>query len=81
MVYEKRGDLDSAHKYYISAIDIDFNNVDAHFNLAVLFWQQGRWAEVVKEFEIVESLSPGYRDAPRFLAAARQELYKKQPGK
>ncbi|MFH1283635.1 MAG: DUF2723 domain-containing protein [bacterium] len=75
-VYERKGDLERAKKYYIMAIGWDPMNLDAHYNLGVVYWGEKNWQGVVQEFQIVYNIDPNFRNIQNHLRRARYELQK-----
>jgi len=49
--YYKLGNLDSAIKEYEKCVMYDKNHKMAHYNLAVLYKEKGRYTEAIQEFE------------------------------
>ncbi len=60
LIYYRKGDLDTAQKYFSEAVQLhpraDFN---AHFNLGVVYERQGKLAEAVEHFKISLDINPG----------------------
>lgn len=67
----ERGFSPEAERAYRQALRREPRSIDAHYNLGVLYWRQGRWEEVVKAFEKVLALDPSHEGAGRFLPQAR----------
>ena len=75
VVMEKLGKKDEAARQYRLALDADPRAAQAHYNLAVLYWDKD-WEKVAAEMTEVLKLEPNREDAQRFLAVARQRLGK-----
>ena len=74
---EQRGDTNSALGCYRRAIEIDSNNSQAHYNLAVLYWRRSKWADVIRELELVARLDPKNLSAAEYLTIARKRAENK----
>lgn len=53
LIYQQRGDLDSARERFERAIKIDENEVDAHYQLGRIARAQKRYADAIRNFEQV----------------------------
>ncbi|MFH1379042.1 MAG: DUF2723 domain-containing protein [bacterium] len=70
VVAEREGDLDRSADYYLQSIKIKPEYVDAHYNLAVIYWQQQEWEKVVQELRTVLHYNPDHRQAQQYLTQA-----------
>ena len=64
------GQIEPARTSYLTAISIAPDDIQAHYNLAVLYWKQSNWPEVVKEFRKVIELDPANQQAKHYLEEA-----------
>ena len=69
-----RGQVEQARASYLTAVSLSPGDVQAHYNLAVLYWKQADWPEVVKEFNKVIELDPSNQQARGYLAQAQQHI-------
>ncbi|MBI4348800.1 MAG: DUF2723 domain-containing protein [Elusimicrobia bacterium] len=72
---ERQGKRDEAERQYRLALQSDPRAAQAHFNLAVLYWDRD-WAVVASEMGEVLKLDPARQDAMKYLAIARQKQKK-----
>lgn len=70
-ILEAKGDKELAKRYFTAAIALSPGSLQAHFNLASLYWKEGNWAGVIKEFEQVLLIDPANGNARKFLASAK----------
>ncbi len=54
----RRGDFQTAQRDYSVLLELDKNDVDAHFHLALIFARQGRWGDAELHFGKAISLRP-----------------------
>ena len=59
---------------YLKAIEISPYYVDAHYNLAVTYWESGNWTGVINEFEKVLQIDPKRTDVIKFIETAKLKL-------
>lgn len=59
----ERGHIDKAMTHYRRALEIDPQNVDVHFNLGRVFFQQRRLADAIGEYERVVAIQPNDPEA------------------
>lgn len=64
----KRGEYDEAMGAFQRAIAVDPRNVDAHYQMAGIYFIRGRTAEALDRFMLVDRLRPGYRWTNHYLA-------------
>lgn len=55
--YQKK-EYSAALEAFLSAIEVEENNADAHRNLGVLFFQQGNWRSAAHHFKRFSELNP-----------------------
>lgn len=67
--YEKLGDLDAARRSYEHAYQV-FPNAQAHYNMAVTFWNRD-WAQMAYQMQEVLKIDPTNAQAAKYLAVAR----------
>lgn len=58
LLYQQRGDFDSAAAAYKRAIEIDPREVDSLYQLGIIHREQGRYSEAIQNFEKVLHLEP-----------------------
>jgi tetratricopeptide (TPR) repeat protein len=75
-ILERRGESADAIAAYKHSIAIDPRNETVHFNLAVAYWKQNDWMNVVSALTHVLNLNPNHRQAQMYLAWAHQKLEK-----
>ncbi|MBN1622569.1 MAG: DUF2723 domain-containing protein [Endomicrobiales bacterium] len=73
-IYELKNDLNKAMDFYQKALQLDYESVQTHFNLAVLYWHMSNWNKVVEELKIVLELNPEHADAKKYLKLAENRL-------
>jgi protein O-mannosyl-transferase len=59
--------MDEAISQYQQAIRLTPDNVDAHYNLGMAFYQQGRTDEAIRQFQAALRLKPDYANARKSL--------------
>jgi hypothetical protein len=77
VVQERLGRTERAVNLYEMALGVDPNCADAQYNMAVVYWRQGRWSLVV---DYLQALARAHPDDPRwkaYLPAALQHLNKR----
>ncbi|MBI4249621.1 MAG: DUF2723 domain-containing protein [Elusimicrobia bacterium] len=72
-VLERAGKREEAEKAYLSALEREPNLPQAHFNMAVLYWEKD-WRRVAGELEAALRLNPSDARTQQFLAIARSHL-------
>lgn len=60
LIHQQRGELDAARERFERAIQIDDEEIDAHYQLGRIALLQKRFADAVKNFEQVVSRDPAY---------------------
>jgi hypothetical protein len=60
---ELSGDLLAAENDYLEAIQLDRNNLLAHYDLGTIYDKQGKKAEAVHEYQTAVSLGPNFAQA------------------
>jgi tetratricopeptide (TPR) repeat protein len=55
LIHQQRGEFDAARERFERAIQIDEEEVDAHYQLGRIARQQKRWGDAIKHFEQVVS--------------------------
>jgi tetratricopeptide (TPR) repeat protein len=55
LIHQQRGELDLARERFKRAVDIDADEVDAHYQLGRIARAQNRWADAIGHFEQVVS--------------------------
>ena len=61
--YFHMGLLDWAIDYYIKAVEVDYDYIDAHYDLGVAYYHRGRVNQAIAEFKIVLELDSNYHAA------------------
>jgi len=74
VVQEKMNDLEGARDTYLRSLRADPSSANTYYNLAVLYWKQGNWAEVVRAFKRMLEINPGDIRARQYLPAAMAKL-------
>jgi len=74
VAYERAGDIHSAEQSYLKAIQYDPTFDQSHYNLGVIYWQQGRWRDVVQQFQRALELNPENKSARKYLQQAKYRL-------
>lgn len=64
---EKTGDKPGAEAAYLAALAANPRLADAHYNLAILYWNRD-WARVRRELEETMRINPAHPSAGRYLA-------------
>jgi len=72
--YQGLGDLDSAVKSFMRAIEINSDYSKAHYNLAGTLFELGRLDESIKSYELSLSIDPNYAEAHNNLGNVFREL-------
>ena len=70
--FMEKGALRESEIFFLRALKTDPDSVQAHYNLGVLYWKSGRWADVAREFQAVLRSDPSNRDAAGYLEVARR---------
>ena len=60
LIHQQRGEIDAARERFERAIQIDDDEIDAHYQLGRIARLQQRFADAVKNFEQVVSRNPGH---------------------
>lgn len=74
VVYKSKNDISNARLMYGKAIEEDPQNYQAYFNLAVLYWEEQNWNEVIKYLEQALKINPNSTEAAGYLKMARQRI-------
>ena len=69
-----KGESLKALELYNLAAKIEPENAQVHYNMAVLFWKQQKWNEVVSEFSKVLNIDPNNKDAAQYLEVAKKKI-------
>ncbi|MFH2202889.1 MAG: DUF2723 domain-containing protein [Elusimicrobiota bacterium] len=78
VVLEKKGDREAAERLYRKALAHDPEKAQAHYNIAVLYWQRDLRRSVT-ELEAALRIDPNHAEARKFLPVARSRLDRGQP--
>ena len=70
--------VDEAEKAYRRAVEINADDEDAHFNLAIALTRQQRYEEAIKEYETTLAIFPDYLEAQNNIANALIKLGRNQ---
>jgi len=73
-ICETEGKGGEARRLYAAALQIDPENVQTHFNLAVLNWKESDWRGAAEEFNRVIAANPGHREARYYRDAALRRI-------
>jgi hypothetical protein len=73
VAYERLGRRAESESAYLKALSLRPNLAQAHYNIAVLYWNRD-WEKVVRHLEEALKVNPGYAQASAFLAKARYAL-------
>ena len=68
IAHHRDGDLESAEKYLLQAIELNPNHPTAHNELGIVYRKTGRFAEARRSYEAALAIFPGYHFARRNLA-------------
>lgn len=71
---ERLGHTARAKSLYESALEVDPECQDAHYNLAVLYWGQSRWPQVVEHLQAMAKAHPEDPRWKRYLPAALAKM-------
>jgi tetratricopeptide (TPR) repeat protein len=73
VAYERSGRRAESESAYLKALSLRPNLAQAHYNIAVLYWNRD-WEKVARHLEEALKINPGYAQAAAFLAKARYAL-------
>ncbi len=68
---EKGGDRSGAERAYVFALERNPALAEAHYNLAILYWNRD-WPRVMRELQETLRLNPSHAGAARYLAQIKQ---------
>lgn len=68
VAYHQAGDLESAERYLLLALEQNFDHPIAHNELGIVYRKTGRFAEARRSYENALAIYPGYHFARRNLA-------------
>ena len=74
VIAERRNEKERAQKLYLKAIEVSPKNPDAYYNLAVLYWQEGNWQEVVRRLNELLTVKPDDQRGRYYLPIAETKL-------
>jgi tetratricopeptide (TPR) repeat protein len=60
LLYQQRGELDSAAASFARAVEIDKQEVDSHYQLGRIYREQGKFGQAILHFEKVVQLAPSH---------------------
>jgi len=60
LIYQKRGSLDAARRYFESALKIDPDDADYHYHLGRVHEQKGEWTQALEHYEETYRINPEY---------------------
>src|SRR5262245_44110909 len=60
LLYQQRGEFDSAAASFKRAVEIDPSEVDAHYQLGRICREQGRYTDAIQHFEKVVQIDPSH---------------------
>jgi tetratricopeptide (TPR) repeat protein len=60
LLYQQRGDLDSATESFRRAVNIDSSETDSHYQLGRIAREQERYSDAIEHFEKVVQLDPAH---------------------
>jgi len=78
LIYQQRGDFDSAEASFRRAIEIDDDETDAHYQLGKIARERGKLAESISHFETVVRQHPGYSQQEVWREIAQTYLVARQ---
>jgi tetratricopeptide (TPR) repeat protein len=64
------GQIEQAKVSYLTATSMSPDNIQAHYNLAVLYWKIANWRDAAEELKKVTELDPTNQQAKVYLAQA-----------
>lgn len=76
VVYERLNKENEALNAYQRAWEYNPTNVDAQYNIAVVYWKKNDWEKVVTALENVLRINPQHQAARNYLMLAREKLKK-----
>lgn len=76
---ERLNKRDEAEAAYLKALEVQPDLPQAHYNIAVLYWNRD-WEKVVGHLEAALRIDPNYAQAAAFLPKARYALAHSRPG-
>ena len=71
---ERSGDMSRALALYEAALQADPTCADAHYNMAVIYWKQARWPQVVEHLQAIAKDHPEDSRWKRYLPGALAHL-------
>lgn len=69
-IYFDKGNLIKAKDTYQEILSIDFENVNAHHMLGIIYSREKRWLDAIQEWEIALTIAPNEDETMRELACA-----------
>ena len=57
--YRELGEWIKAKNHFQRAVELDRTKVESRYGLAVVYWQEGKWEEMLKVLNIIERYNPG----------------------
>lgn len=76
VVYERLNKENDALSAYQEALNYNSANLDAQFNIAVVYWKNNDWEKVITALEKVLLINPEHQPARNYLMLAREKLKK-----
>lgn len=81
LYYDNIGNSSKALDLYNEAIRHDYYFIDAYLSKGELLYQQKKWAEALKTFELAATVSPTYADAYYWIGKTQEAMGNKQEAK
>jgi len=79
--FSNTGNKSKAIQQFNLAIQHDYNFLDAHMEKGVIYYDQKNFAEALKSFQLVTTISPSYANAYYWIAKVQEAEGKKQEAK
>lgn len=74
VIMKDKGDRKKAKECYVRAAEADPRSPDPYYNLAVLYWEEGSWNEVIANLRQVLAVAPNDQRALHYLPLAEQKM-------
>lgn len=79
--FSNTGNKQKALEQFSIAIQHDYNFLDAHMDKGVIYFDQKKWEEALKSFQLVITISPSYAIAYYWIGKVQEAMGQKQEAK
>jgi tetratricopeptide (TPR) repeat protein len=75
LIHLRKGNLETAQSYFITALKIDPVDADFHYCLGRVFEEKGNWPKALEEYEETYRINPGYGQGDIFREVGKGYLH------